>query len=401
MSFLRQFDRNLWILSLGWFVGALGFAASIPFLSIYFHGHLGMSTTQIGLFFGAMAVVRATFQAIGGEMSDRVGRAGLLIHSQTIRGFTFLLLAWSIAGDWGFWPIAILVTVNSIFGAVFMPAINALVSDIVPKESRLDGYAITRAAGNFGWAAGPAIGGFFAHSSYASLFIVSGAMTFASALVFWLFFKAPPLVTQPDSFKLKDLVALKKDLNLARHSILIFLLYLVVAQMIAPFSVFSVEMIGISESSLGLLFAINGFMVTLLQIPVTRMLAGFRFTTQLTAGAFLYFIGYGVMGCFSEFSAFVLLMILITTGEIVMSPPALTLTSRLAPEGRMGRYMGVFGFFTTAGWSFGPLYGGYFLDQFSGNLPLAWLLISSLALVAAIGYIWFGQRLPDEYNHKD
>jgi MFS family permease len=312
-----------------------------------------------------------------------------------------VFIAWSIAADWGFWAIAVLVTLNSIFGAIFMPAINALVSDIVPKAKRLDGYAVTRSAGNLGWAAGPAIGGFFAHSSYASLFLVSGVLTMASALVFFFFFKPPVRETAPEAFRFSDLIALKKDTNLAVHCSLVFLLYLVVAQLIAPFSVYSVEMVGISESSLGLLFAINGIMVSLLQIPITQLLGNFRFTTQLASGALLYFVGYGVMGLFSHFSAFVFLMILITTGEMFMSPPAITLTSRLAPEGRMGRYMGVFGFFTTAGWSLGPLYGGYFLDVFADNLPLAWLLISSTAALSAIGFALFGRRLEVEFNRKD
>ncbi|MBD3257081.1 MFS transporter, partial [candidate division GN15 bacterium] len=157
---------------------------------------------------------------------------------------------------------------------------------------------------------------------------------------------------------------------------------------------------GMTEARLGILFAINGIMVTALQVPVTRSLGRMRFTSQLATGALLYFIGYGVMGFFTEYSAFIVLMIIITTGEMIMSPPAITLTSRLAPDGRMGRYMGVFGFFTTAGWSFGPLYGGFFLDYFADNLAVAWMLISSMAAVAMFGFLWFGRRIPDEYNRK-
>ena len=49
VAYVRQFDRNLWVLCVGWFVGALGFAAAIPFLSIYFHDKLGMSMTESAL----------------------------------------------------------------------------------------------------------------------------------------------------------------------------------------------------------------------------------------------------------------------------------------------------------------------------------------------------------------
>jgi MFS family permease len=396
--FLAGFGRDLWILTLGWFVGAMGFSASIPFIAIYFHAQLGLSTIEIGLFFGAIAVVRATFQAVGGEMSDRMSRNVLLVYAQVARAVSFLLIALAITFDSGFWMIATLVTINSIFGSIFMPAVNALVSDIVPPERRLDGYAVSRAAENLGWAAGPAIGGFLAHSSYSVLFYMSAAITMVSALIFWLFFKAPVRTRVKEAFKFSDLLDLKKDTNLAYYAILTFMLYLVVAQLIAPFSVYSVEMVGISEARLGLLLTINGLMVAALQIPVTRMLKGYRLTTQLAAGAVLYCVGYGAMGFFPQYGAFVVLIMVVTAGEVVMSPPSVTLVSRLAPEGHMGRYMGVYGFFVTAGWSFGPLYGGFFLDRFSSQPQLAWVLISSLAVVAAVGFVWFGRKLADKYN---
>ncbi len=66
----------------------------------------------------------------------------------------------------------------------------------------------------------------------------------------------------------------------------------------------------------------------------------------------------------------------------------------------MGGYMGVFSFFITAGWSLGPLWGGWFLDHFASQPGVAWLFIASLSLVAAIGFVWFGRRLPDKYNRQ-
>jgi MFS family permease len=401
LTFFRQFDHNLWILCIGWFVGAMGFAASIPFLSIYFHDQLGMSITEIGVFFGGMALVRSFCQAAGGELSDRMSRTQLLIHSQIIRAVFFVMIALAISWDWGFWWIATFVTLNSVFGAIFMPTINALVADLLPESKRLNGYAITRAAGNLGWAAGPAVGGFLAHSSYSILFHISAAITLVSGLIFWLFFTAPEQTKNRESFRFSDLLAVRKDRHLARHCILILFLYLVVAQLIAPFSVYTVDMVGITEVELGILFAINGVLVAALQVPCTHMLSRQRFTSQLAAGAIMYFIGYGVLGLTSTFASFAAIIAFITIGEVVMSPPSLTLTSKLAPEGRMGRYMGVFGFFMTAGWSLGPLYGGFFLDHFGDNPAAAWLMISSLALLSGLGYIWYGRVLPDKYNRND
>jgi MFS family permease len=282
-----------------------------------------------------------------------------------------------------------------------MPAVNAMVSDILPKDKRLYGYAISRSAGNLGWAFGPALGGALAATSYATLFYLSALITLVSGFVFFVFLKVPKITAKLDRFRFSDLIAVKNDRNLAIHSLLVLCLYLVVAQLIAPFSIYTVEMVGIAESKLGLLYGINGFMVAALQIPITRLLSKTRFTTQLSLGALLYFLSYGALGILVGFDFFVFIMIMVTVGEVVMSPAALTLTSALAPEGRTGRYMGVFGFFVTAGWSLGPLYGGFFLDQFQHNFALAWVLIASLALVSAVGFFLFGKVLPRQYNYKD
>ncbi|UCF89856.1 MAG: MFS transporter, partial [Desulfobacterales bacterium] len=256
LAYISQFNRNLWVLSLGWFVSAMGFAVSIPFIAIYFHAKLGLSMTRIGLFFGAMAVIRSVFQFVGGEVSDRIERRYMLIYSQIIRAASFAIMAVAVYRHMGFWMIAASLMINSALGAVFQPAANAMVADILPPEKRLDGYALTRSAMNFGWAAGPALGGFMAGYSYGLLFLVSAALTLGSGLVFVFFLQAPAQALIADHFKFKDIRAIKDDPYLAWHSGLIFLIYLVHSQLIAPFSVYAVEMIKISEHQLGLLYTL-------------------------------------------------------------------------------------------------------------------------------------------------
>jgi MFS family permease len=401
LRYFRQFTRNLWVLAIGWFVSSFGFAISIPFIAIYFHAKLGLSISVIGLFFGAMAVIRSIFQMIGGELSDRMEQSALLINSQIIRAGAFLGLAAAIYLELGFLPIAFFLLINSIFGAIFQPVANAMVSSILPHGIRLDGYAITRSAGNLGWAAGPALGGFLAVYSYGLLFILSAGITLASGLIFFFFLKIPKSRVEVRQFKLSEMMAVREDPHFARHCMLIFFLYIVVAQLFAPFSLYTVEMKKLSESRLGLLYMVNGLMVVMLQLPVTRILSRIRFTSQLALGAFFYAAGYAMLGAGSGFEFFMFVVAVVTIGEIVMSPASLALTARLAPPDRMGRYMGAFGFFVTAGWSLGPLYGGFILERFADNHTLAWVLIALLAVVSGAGYLIFTRKLPPALNRKE
>jgi MFS family permease len=398
--YTRISNPSLWVLSFGWLVSAVGFAASLPFIAIYFNEEYGISLTGIGLFFLAMAVVRSAFQLVGGELSDRMSRQWLLVWSQLFRAGSFVFIALSISHQWGFWAVAAGLLVNSMLGALFHPVANALVSDLLPPKERLDGYAITRSAGNLGWAIGPAIGGFAATSSYAVLFWISAAITVASALIFMLWLRSPESERISERFRMRDLLAIKDDKRLAIHSVLVLVLYLVVAQLIVPFSVYTVEMVGISKTQLGYLFTLNGLLVVVLQLPITRLLADLKLTTQLALGAVLYFVGYASMGFMGSVVAFGIAITVVTIGECAMSPPSLALTSRMAPPGRMGRYMGIFGFFTMSAWSLGPLYGGFILDQLGHHHIAAWIAIASLALVAAVGFIAFGRSLPDDLDRK-
>ena len=398
-NFTKKFDKNLWILSAGWFVSALGFALSIPFIAIYFNARLGLSITEVGIFFGAMAIVRAVFQGIGGELSDRIDRRSILIFAQGARSVSLLMIAISIGFDWGFWAVAGFLVVSSIFGAVFQPIANAMVSDILPEHLRLDGYAITRSALNLGWAVGPALGGLMAAKSYASLFVAASIVTLIASLLFMFFLKPLSYERAKDKFKFKDIIAIKDDPNLLTHSALTFILFLVVAQLIAPFSIYAVQIVGLSELELGYLYAANGLLVGLCQLPVTRLLSGIKMTTQIVIGAVLYGVGYTLVGAVNGFWFLMMALVVVTLGELAISPPSITLTSRLAPKGKMGRYMGIYGFMMASGWSFGPLYGGIILDNLAFDSPLlAWAVISSMAVVAAAGYLMFQRNISDDIN---
>jgi MFS family permease len=397
-NYFPDVGRDVWILALGWFVSAMGFAASMPFVSIYFSQTYDMSIGTIGLYFGALAVVRAGFQLIGGEFSDRLQRKSLLVHVQLWRALSFLGMAAVVYWKLDLLTVSVMLIINSVLGSIFQPVANAMVSDFLESKARMEGYALTRSAGNLGWAAGPALGGFLASDSFGMLFVISAMLAFISGLVFLFFLRAPKQQTTTDKFTWRDLLAIKDDALLARHCVLTLLLYLVVAQLIVPFSVYTVQMNGLPEYQLGYLYAINGLMVVLLQIPITRLMSGARLTQQIALGACFYAFGYAMVGWVGGFLNLTITLVIITIGENLISPPSLTLTSRLAKEGKMGRYMGIYGFFQTAGWSFGPLYGGTILEKYQYDPKLAWGLIASLAAVSALGYYLFANRLSKNVN---
>jgi len=401
-TYIAKFDRRLWILALGWIASAFGFSISIPFIGLYFHSELGMSLIEIGVFFGVTAIIRASAQALAGEISDHLGRYSLMVMAQLIRTVIFFITAYAIYYESGFLIVGSLLILNAIFGAIFQPVAQATVADLVEFKDRTDAYAMIRSAGNFGWALGPGIGGFVAGSSYSVLFVISGCMTLISSMIIAKYLKGIKARGNNDKpFKLKDMFVYKGNELILKFVIFVFVIYLVFAQLISPFSIYSVDLMGISKVQLGMLFTLNGLMVSLFQLPVTRLLRKYKLTSQLALGSIIFAGGYLVVGFSTTFVFFIVAMVVITAGENCVSPPALALTANLAPEGRTGRYMGIYGFAVTIGWSLGPLIGLSLLDWFKPNYVYSWAIISFLALISAIGFKTISKIIPDNLNRPN
>lgn len=390
---IQEYDRPFWVLGAGWFLGSIGFAASVPFLSIYFQNALKMSTADIGWCFGLLAILRALFQTVGGELYDRYGAREILVVSQSVRAASFVLIGCAIAFDWGFWILTIVLAINFIFGSIFVPALNALVSDLVPPERKLTGFAIARSAGNLGWFLGPLLGGYLSEISYDYAFYAAAAVTLLSGLTFLFFFRHDGLRLEKPEIQLADLLATFRQPPFALHCLASFLLILVVAQLVVPLGLYASGPLAYSTSTVGELLAFNGLLVVALQLPVAKWLQHKALISQMIVGGLLYFVGYSLLGFFSSLGALLTIMCVITLGEVVMSPASLAITSRLASTGRTGRFMGIYGLFVTAGWAIGPLYGGLMLDLFSGRPSVGWPVTASLALVSALLYLFAGKGL--------
>jgi MFS family permease len=394
-------DKRVYILSLGWVVSSAGFAMVIPFMSIYFHEQLGLSMSAIGLFFGFTTILRAAPQPVAGWLSDRIGRVPIMGWSQILRSFTFVGVGYAIMTGSGFLPIAAFISFNYIFGAVLNPAANAMVADLVTKRQRVSAYAVLRIGGNLGWALGPAMGGFVSEKSFSTLFYIAAFMTLISGVYFFIVLKDVPKKNSPRGavdFKWRDIINVRRDPLLLRHCLISFVLFLVMAQLIAALSVYSVETVGISRAQLGTLYAINGFMVVLLQFPISSVFRRIALTRQLSVGATIYALGYFLVGWAPGFGFLVFCIVVITIAEMIISPPSLALVANLSPPEAYGRSMGIFGFFHMSGWSLGPTVGGFLLDIFAAKPVMMWTGISFLAMAASFLYYSFGRRLTPAQN---
>ena len=367
-------------------VTAFGFSVAMPYLSLYFHTELGVPMKIVGMILMISAATGALAQIWGGEISDRLGRKSIMVVSMIVRGFAFLAVSYFIHVRSHYLIIALFLVFNSFIGSLFMPASNAMIADVADAKVRVEAYGLIRIGANAGWAIGPALGGFLAGFSYASLFVITALTCFGSAVLIRFFTDESLAKDGTEKPGFRDILTIMKDRGFVKLCLYSAIIFIVMGQLISPLSVYGVDRVGISKVELGYLFSLNGLLIVLLQYPVTRIIKQRHTVGFLVAGCLLYGLGYFSVGFGRSMTALMVSILVVTLGEMIVSPTSTGLASRFAPENRRGRYMGFFGLSEMLGWSLGPFVGGMLLDIFPGRSIFIWSVIMALSLVAAYGF---------------
>jgi len=142
---------------------------------------------------------------------------------------------------------------------------------------------------------------------------------------------------------------------------------------------------GLPAMRYGWLLSINAIIVVLLQFWMTRRLQNFKPLLMMAAGTLLYAIGFAMYGFVSTFAFFIIAMVVITIGEMVVSPFQQSLVASFAPEDMRGRYMAVSGLSWSISFTVGPYFAGLLLD--SANPTWLWIFCGLVGMLAALGFI--------------
>jgi len=132
-------------------------------------------------------------------------------------------------------------------------------------------------------------------------------------------------------------------------------------------------------------------MVVLFQFPTTRWVSRYRPLLVMAAGTLLYAFGFAMYGFVSLYFFFLVAMVIITIGEMMVSPVGQSIVTQFAPEDMRGRYMAVFGFSWVIPFAIGPLLAGLVLDNL--NPDWLWYAAGLLGIVAAAGFYLLEQRV--------
>jgi MFS family permease len=375
--------RTFWLLWIGSLINRLG-SFVVVFLSLYLTKMRGLPIEVAGPIVSLYGAGSTVAGLTGGVMADRIGRRATMLVA--LFGGAAAMLALGFAEP--VWLIALLTFTLALLSDLHRPAVAAMIADVVTPPLRQKAYGHLYWAVNLGWAAASVMAGFLARVDYRLLFILDAATTAIYGLIVWR--AIPETRASSGEHGPGDLRAVMRDRTFVLFLVPAFLVAMAFFQHISTLPL-DMTAHGHDERAYGLVVAVNGALIVLLQPMATRLLAGYARGRVLAASALLVGAGFGMYAVVGTVPLYALGVGLWTLGEIAMAPLNSAIVADLAPRHMRGRYQGVFATTWGLAYCLGPALGSWLMGRVSAKA--LWLACLLAGAIAALAYLRVGPRL--------
>ncbi|MEU1087241.1 MFS transporter [Streptomyces sp. NPDC005892] len=384
--------REFWWLWTSTLVNRLG-AFVATFMALYLTLDRGYSASYAGLV-ASLHGLGGVISSLGaGVMADRLGRRPTMLIAQVSTALSVAVLGFmenpvAIAG------VAFVVGMAS---NASRPAVQAMMADIVAPKDRVRAFSLNYWAINLGFAVSSTGAGFIAEYSYRIGFLVEAVLTLCCAAV--VFLKVPESkpdhapaasasggrTTGPVGVRLTDVLRDGRFMGVVGLS---FMVALITQQGYVGLPV-AMGADGLTSSDFGTAIAVNGLLIVVLQIPLTRFIER-RDPRQLLIVSTLFAgYGFGLTAFAGSVAAYALTVCVWTLGEIVNAPTQSGLVVKLSPAHGRGRYQGMYSMSWSVAALVAPLMSGVVIDHWGASW--LWMTCALLGTVTALGY-WLLMR---------
>ncbi len=385
--------RRVNALGLAWAVNTLAHSIVYPFIPLYLHDERRMAMATVGLVFPVMGVAKIVGVPVAGVLADWWGRGPVLLVGTLGRSLAFFALAAMAWYDAPFWAFALGLFCAAFLGTFFQNASHAYVTDLIVPDDHVLAFGRLRVGLNIGFMIGPAIGAFMAHTPFSLMFSATGILCALASVMCVRSCPLLPVRLDNESSRQGRMVGLATSFGtLAPMLALTLLLCLTVSQFFTTFTVYSTSAVGITRKSLGFLFTINGAMVIVMLMPLTKLLRRFNSFACIAFGSFLYVAAFAGIGMGRSWLALACATVVLTLGEMISMPSVTAAVSMRAPLGMTGRCMSMLGLAQEIGWALGPYLGAIAFERMVGHPLALWCLLASGAACAIPGFLAMAAR---------
>jgi predicted MFS family arabinose efflux permease len=379
--------RRTWLLAVVMLINRSG-TMVLAFMTLYIN-HIGYSTKLAGFVVGVYGIGSLVGAFIGGKISDRFGFYYTQFFSLFCGGILFIALGQMKT----YASICICTFFLSMVNESFRPANATAIAHYSTPQNRTQAFSINRLAINLGWGVGGALGGFLASINYHLLFWVDGFTNiFAALLLLWILPKVSLSQqqnlnkTEGGKIKIKSAHTDKTFLWFIGLQLLFSICFF---QLFTTIPLYFKDGLHINEFWIGIIMAMNGLIIALVEMVIVFKLEGKRpYLRLITYGTIIMSMSFFILNVpfIHGFTIAVLSMVLMTFAEMTSMPFMNSYyISRSSDENR-GQYAAYY----TMAWSAAQIIGSTSGTQVAYAIGFnnLWWIIGGICLLTAMGYQW-------------
>jgi MFS family permease len=373
---------SFWWLWIGTIVNRLG-GFAVPFLILYLTAQLGMSATSAALLVSLLGAGSFAAQLTGGELADRLGRRPVMMLSFFISPLAMITLG--LVREPLFLAAAMFVL--GFFMDLYRPAVNAAIVDLVEPSKRTRAFGYLYWAINLGAAVAPIAAGLLANFDYFLLFLGDAITTALFGVI--VLTRVPETQSHEDAAVARTSTGARASVALRDPLLMLFTLLSILVGMIYSQNQVTLPLDmaanGLPPSDYGLAIAVNGFLIVLVTIQMSRLVERWPRFGAMALAVLLMGVGFGLTAFASTLVFYAFTVAIWTLGEVIGAAIAPTIVSEMSPPGLRGLYQGIWGSSWGLAFFIGPALGGFIFDQYGSSI--LWGAVFVLGVLLSLAYL--------------
>jgi len=374
--------RSFWFLWFGTIVNRLG-GFAVPFLMLYLTSRLELTVSTAALVVSALGAGSFVAQLTGGELADRLGRRPVMLLS--FFAAPIAMLGVGLVREP--WQLGLGTLFLGFFTDLYRPAVSAAVVDLVPEGHRTRAFGYLYWAINLGAALAPVIAGFLANVDYFLLFLGDAATTAVFGVVVLL--QVPESQSRDLAVGARGRTSARlgtalRDLVLMIFTVLSVFVGIIYAQAHVTLPL-AMAADGLPPSDYGLAIAVNGAVVVLLTVWISRMAERWPRYRAISISVLLLGTGFGLTGLADTLPFYALTVAIWTLGEVLGATIAPVIVADMSPPAMRGLYQGIFGASFGLAFFLGPTLGGLAYEHLGQGA--LWTIVFGLGIGVAAAYL--------------
>ncbi|WDV47251.1 MFS transporter [Clostridiaceae bacterium M8S5] len=379
--------KAVYVIFISKIVNAMG-AFVIPLLTLILTKKIGLAEDDAGFYIALLGFIYMPAALIGGKIADSFGRKKVIVIFGTLGAACYFLCSTIETSI----TTVFLIGGASFFFGIAGPAHDALIADITTPENREGAYSLSYLGHNMGYALGPAIGGLLFENHFRWVFI-GDAVTAILAISLVLIFVKDTL-SQSKEEVFDENRTMEKHVNgsvikvLLDRPILIFYAIIMFGysfvrsewSFLVPLHT-EANYANSGAKLFGYIASFNGAVVMLFTATVTALLVKTKINNirKIAIGGVFHALGLGMLGFFSNKTAFFVSMFIFTIGEIIVVVSASPFIMNHTPASHRGRVGALLPTIIGFGHVLGPLITGKILQV--ASIETMWKIVLVIMLI--------------------